>query len=477
MLRRLLATVSAIAAVTGIVTASNAGAEVPVGRTLEAAQTGVGAGCRLVVEQIGRPDVCHLVDGQFIDETRVAAYEKSWTHRALTLQRQLDAKAPLIDELFAHTHNSFNADAYNLPTSLERPGYYPTLTNQDPNQLYTLTDQLRMDVRAIELDLHWFPSPFGNAQTGGNWVTLCHGQTQSVGPQAVQIGCTIDRPVQDGFAEVADWLKANPKEFILLYLENQLQDSQQAHIIVADQLKAHFGKLIVPTAKGKPCEPMPYETSRASLMAKGYRVLIVGNCSVGADTGWGTYVHERGPKWDESGDPSVYSASDCARDTKNNLKRTVFKREYEDLTFLSAVTSVDPTSDRKEMVSRDDAAFMARCGVNLIGFDRLQPGDGRLDGLVWSWAQDEPRAKGCAYQGTDTRWRVGACSSTKPVACQDKSGSWKVPATAVSWNDAARACAALGKGWSFAAPVNGLRNAMLATAKGRLNDVWVATRA
>src|SRR5205823_9218012 len=106
------------------------------------------------------PEACAAIDGRPVSEARMQAYESSWVHRALSLQRGLDEGAPLAEEQLPHTHNSFNASSYRLPTDGSAPSYYPTLTNQDPNQAYSVTDQLRMDIRAIEVDVHWVPSPY-----------------------------------------------------------------------------------------------------------------------------------------------------------------------------------------------------------------------------------------------------------------------------------------------------------------------------
>jgi hypothetical protein len=56
-----------------------------------------------------------------------------------------------------------------------------------------------------------------------------------------------------------------------------------------------------------------------------------------------------------------------------------------------------------------------RCGVDLLGFDQLLPGDGRLDAAVWSWAPGEPRLGGgrrCVVQRpADGRWEARRCSA------------------------------------------------------------------
>ena len=55
---------------------------------------------------------------------------------------------------------------------------------------------------------------------------------------------------------------------------------------------------------------------------------------------------------------------------------------------------------------------MVRCGVELIGLDRIGPADPRLAALVWSWAPDEPSDAGrCARWGDDARFRAADCAA------------------------------------------------------------------
>src|SRR5438270_2123243 len=212
------------------------------GRGVQQVRNDAAAVCRTPLRSTAdpsAPEACTPVDGSTISEAQLQAYESGWEHRALSLQRGLDANAPLAEEQLPHTHNSFNASSYTLGST----SYYPTLTNQDPNQVYSLTDQLRMDIRALEIDVHWWPSPFGNAGTGGRWVTMCHGDSGQTGG-AVHIGCTWDRPFQDGLQELAAWLHANPDAFIVLYLENQLNGDPQAHDIAAQLIEENLGDLV-----------------------------------------------------------------------------------------------------------------------------------------------------------------------------------------------------------------------------------------
>jgi hypothetical protein len=452
-------------------------------RSVANVETMAAAACRMPLRSApdaSLPDYCGVFDGREVSEARVAAYERSWVHRALTLQRGLDASAPLWEEQLAHTHNTFNASAYTLPNGAAAPSYYPTLTNQDPNQVYSMTDQMRMDIRAIEIDLHWVPSPYGNPSTHGYWVTICHGDGEDPTGQGAyaHVGCTDDRPAQDGLAEVRRWLDANPGEFLLVYLENQLfpagpvATQQQAHDVAAQIIRDQLGSLVYQPPAGLAsgtCAPMPYDESRAHLLAMGKRVLLVGNCGPGA---WNQWVFTRGPKWDESGNPTSYSASDCARDMAARESHSSFRRWYEESPWLEAMTNAT------QVLTATTTAAMVRCGANIIGFDQLQPFDGRLAALVWSWAQGQPAAAGgaCAYQGSDSRFRTGDCGAPHRFACVDAHLDWHVTAARGPWWGGFVACPAQFAGSSYGVPPNGYRNAQLANAATDGGGVWLDYR-
>jgi hypothetical protein len=480
--RRLLASLALAALIAGVApaialaTVDNGGR---VDRTVQQVQWGTAAGCRTPLREApdpSAPEACAAIDGRPVSETQMKTYESSWVHRALSLQRGLDDAAPLAEEQLPHTHNSFNASSYKLGST----SYYPTLTNQDPNQVYSLTDQLRMDIRAVEIDVHWVPSPYGNASTGGKWVTMCHGSGMDPTGTGtyVHVGCTWDRPLQDGLAEVATWLHAHPDAFILLYLENQLYSSDAAdktlaHNTAAGIIADKLGDLVYrpPALPPGQCTNMPLGASRAQMRdsadpARPRQVLLVGNCGPGA---WGSWVHERGPLWDEHGDPSAYDDNACKADQQARQTDTSFRRSFEDSTWLANMQN-----GKNSLTTPATAARMVACGVNIVGLDQLTPTDPRLPALVWSWAQDEPRAGAgdCAYQGPDTRFHAGDCKDKHRFSCVDATGGWHVTSATGQWDKGAKACAREFAGSRFAVPANGYRNQVLATAKGG-GDAWV----
>jgi hypothetical protein len=446
-------------------------------RSVTQLQRGAATACRTPLRSVSgaAPEQCTPIDGRAISEARVDAYEQSWTHRALSLQRGLDQGVALAQAQMPHTHNSFNASSFTVGST----SYYPTLTNQDPNQVYSITDQLRMDVRAIEIDLHWVPSPYaaanGRTDTGGKWVTMCHGNNDTV--KGVHVGCTWDRPFEDGLTEVRTWLDANPDQVILLYLENQLTDESgaynpQAHEIAAGILSDELGSKVYRPPAGQACADMPLGVSRTDIRNAGAQVLIVGNCGAGGD--WGTWVHERGPQpahWDESGDPTTYGPSDCARDRAQRLAGAPFRRWYEDSTWLTAMLN-----GSNSHITPETTAQMVKCGVNIVGFDQLMPDDGRLSAFVWSWAPDEPKAGAgsCAYQGGDGRFRAGNCGDKKHFACIDPAGVWHVTSGTGKWDKVNTKCADEFPGSRFVVPANGLHNQLIAEAKRSPSDeVWL----
>jgi hypothetical protein len=426
-----------LAALSLTLLAAPARAADPVTRTVKSVTDGTAAECR----RLNWPphDLCTAIGGLDISEARMQAYESSWVHRALTLQRRLDDGAPFLRELVPHTHNSFNSSAYP-----------PTVTQLDPNQLHSMRDQLRMDMRGIEMDIHNWPH-IDNVRGDINDVVLCHGEPVPIGPVVVHVGCSLDRPLTDGLSELRGWLMepANTREVVLLYLENNLDGVPAAHDKAAADIESILGPLVYrPADHGAgPCAPMPMATSRAAIRAAGKRILIVGNCGPGA---WGTWVHERGPLWDESSSPEGDDYPDypaCLAERATLHYDTHWIRRYEDSTWLSAVTggggSVTATETRR----------MVRCGVNMPGFDQLYPDDPRLAQLVWSWAPNEPSAAGhCAAHGPDARFRAVACTSGLPLACVDAARAWTIASTCPT-------------GTTPGVPANGFENERLREAK------------
>lgn len=390
--------------------------------------------------------VCPRIDGRQVSDTAMAEHDGSWLDRALTLQHRLDRDVPLVDALLPHTHNSANSTAYD-----------PSLSTLDANQVVSVTDQLDLGMRAIELDIHWAPHPAGDPGNGFRKVVQCHGRSVA----GVHAGCSFDQPLGDRLAELAAWLDANPDEVVLLYLENVLDDDPAAHAEAVALLEEHVGRFVHRPEAGAGCQALPAQTlSKGDVLAAGEQLLIVGNCG---PSGWTDLVFDRYPYWTESGSTTDYS---CEADRSADYG-TKLVRRYEDSTWLSTMAGGG------SYIAPEVMADMVACGVNLPGLDQLHAGDPRLPSLVWSWRAEEPAADAsgrCAAQGADHRFFAEDCARALPVACRT-AGGWAVTADAVAWAQADAACAGLGG--AAGTPVNGWDNGRLRAVAGDA-DLWLA---
>ena len=413
--------------------------------------------------------VCPTVDGRQVGARAMKEHRASWVARALDLQRDMDRDVPLVQALLPHTHNSANSAAYR-----------PSVTTNDANQILSLTDQLELGIRGIEIDLHWvpYPDPSRDPAQAYRDVVQCHGRTEQTGVTPVHVGCSVDQPVAPLLEELRTWLgkEGNEDEVVLLYLENQLDDAPAAHARAAELIAQELGGLVHRPGAGGCQTTLPVRTiSKREVVAGGGQVLITGDCGPEGSP-WNTWVFDRGNNatWDESGGTTNYA---CRQDRDELLTTSegsrsyenTFIRRYEDSTWVSAMTVGG--SHIAEVVLAD----MVRCGVNLPGLDQVHPGDDRLGGLVWSWRSEQPRAGAgsCAAQGDDARFFAADCAAAKPVACRTADGGWAVSTDAVPWASAQQACAADGH-IGAGVPFNGWDNGLLRTVAAGRGDVWLA---
>lgn len=426
-------------------------------RSTESVVNGAGRACRTT----GQPE-CNSLDGRQIVPL-ASDHEDAWLPRALSLQRGLDDALPLSQEMWVHTHNSFNAEAY-----------LPTLSGLDTNHIYSLTDQLRMGVRAIEIDVHWAPSAeTAGPQDEGKAPIVCHGRTEGSGPARVHLGCTAEVHLLTRLQEVADWVDLNPGEVVMIYFQNELEGNGLAHLRAAEAIKTAFGEKVYTPNGTRGCETLPIDISRRQLVDWQKQILLVGDCDVSTGL-WPSLVFHRDNRgvWDETSSPegNDYPSYPACIESERIPKsyNTTWIRFYEDHTWLSAMVA---GRRKATQVTPEDARNMARCGVNMPGFDNLYQFDERLVALVWSWAVDEPAAPGCAY--SDEGFRSGDCKTPRRFACEDAEGGWVITKARGPWDKGSQHCERLGA--SYSVPKNGYQNSLLDDVRGS-TAVWLDYR-
>src|SRR3954453_6686588 len=368
---------------------------------------------------------CRSAGGPCQPEADVSGWSDTWTHRALAFQYALGNGLGLRDAPWVGTHNSFN--------SIAEMGN--TLSDTDANQQLSLLDQLAIDVRSLELDLHSF---------AGRQV-VCHAR----GADQAHAGCSIEREVAPVVAEIGGWLGDYRGQVLLLYLEDHL-DGAADHDAATAAIRTALGDVIYTPPAGAGCTKLPLSVSRDDLLSAGKQVIIV-DTGCGAGSAWPGIAFDWSDHVENGSAAAFRDFPDCGPDHTRAVYDATLVRYYEDSTWLSATVDGGEPGGLTPAI----AAAMARCGVDLFGFDQLLPHDGRLDALVWSWAPDEPRAGGgdCAAQRPDGRWVADACRTPRPLACRSDADA--------SWTVAMGTCP---RGTRFAVPRTGYENSLLRVA-------------
>src|SRR3954451_23330382 len=276
---------------------------------------------------------CRELGGPCQPEADVSGWDQTWTHRALAFQYALGDDVPLRGAPWVGTHNSFN--------SIAEMGN--TLSDTDANQQLSIPDQLAIDVRSIELDVHSF---------AGRQV-VCHAR----GGDQAHAGCTLERQFASVLAELGGWLRAHPDQVILLYLEDTL-DTAADHDAAAATLRAQLGSLVFAPSGGG-CQKLPLSTTRDDVRSAGAQVIVVSACGQGA--GWPTQVFD----WSdhvESRPVGYRDFPDCGPDYPRATYDAQLVRYYEDSTWLTEGASYVGQASVDDGISPQTAAAMMRCG-------------------------------------------------------------------------------------------------------------------
>jgi len=358
----------------------------------------------------------------------IDAFNSSWLGNALDLQRGLDNNAPIKDNNILGTHNSYNSEVYTACNFSVGCRYL------DPQQKYSVKDQLRMGARFIEMDVHW-TAKMESLFSYPKRLLLCHGV------------CSLnDKYATEGFNEIKDWLNDanNADEVIILYIEDH---SDGHHSDLYSQLNDRFGSKIY--ASGG-CSSLPDSLTKAQVLSAGKQVIL----------------------WKDGGCSSNSNMANQAFTGLGNVGRI-----WEDATTLGTIAELFDGGIDSLTASEVRDGFAT--GANIINLDDMVMDDGRIEAAIWSWNTNEPNNannEDCAAQTSSGRWNDANCNNSYAYACEDNSGNWVVAnATTGAWSNGESVCSELGGSYQFSVPTNSQANQALKAAKEAegYNTVWL----
>jgi hypothetical protein len=379
-----------------------------------------------------------------------AAATPAWVTGALADQFTLGNTLPLANAPWWGTHNSYN--------SVAELGH--TLSSLDPNQKVSIVDQLRLGARQLEVDVHWFPA----LATGRDAPVVCHAL-------ATHVGCSGEKTLGPVLDEIAGWLRrpANRRQVVFLYLEDHL-DNQTGYETAGKLIASHLGSLVYRTPSPAACSPMPLGLTRDRILASGAQVLVVANsCGVGAPAAWRSEVFDWADDHLEAQPQHGFDAyPNCGPDFTRAQYDSTLIRYFEELGRVSTALKAGGWPITPTLTAR-----MVRCGVDMISFDNLVPGDPRLPALVWSWAPGQPAGGRCAVERSDGRWVSRACGERHRVACLTRGGTWTVPAGSATAAAAPQLCGSPAR--VNAVPRTGYQGQLLQNAirAARARSAWI----
>lgn len=361
-------------------------------------------------------------------------FKGSFTDRTLQAQRLLDLYAPIADNNILGTHNSYNSIAYSSFTAWYTNGFRYIF----PQQSHTITEQLALGARFIELDVHWTlkMKSFFNYRYD---LLLCHGL------------CSVhDKYLSEGLSEIATWLASAESEnqVLIILIEDHMDGAHEQAYQLLQQYLAPW--LYVSNG----CLAIPNTLTKATLLAQGKKVLV----------------------WNQSPDGRCYDNSAYQQVVFSELGD--ISRKWEDRTAYGLVYN-SIQSGRLDVINAQDVRQFFKQGENIVNLDYINSHDGRLAAGIWSWDINEPnnsQNEDCAVQWHNGRWNDAQCTHLYAAACYQASNQqWQVTSVKGTWWQGESLCQQLAPDAHFQVPTNSFANTQLQKAKQALGyqNVWL----
>ena len=372
-----------------------------------------------------------------------------WMSNAVRLQARLARTLPFCFTCMFGTHNSAItlADGYgNLDPSYQALFKYVKWASRDfsnailrtNNQWLSITDQMNLGVRMVEIDTHWVGGVLRVAHCGGlhvgplntlvkalNTIAKLIGhhirwdtETMGCDPSLSSIPALLQRPLKEALQEVADWMAdpANEDELVVLFFDDQPDLSKWGVVgKLKDELLSVFPQEMIFSQIDLFENGNQWPTG-SEMVLSGKRLVLVSASDYGDDMA--PIIFPRGSQvcqWVEPSLQSVAAAPECVLKWQKGAVSELFKGSI--VRVSTCELEYGPLNC--EFVWKggnapffDEASIpgVVNCGVNVPSPDLLTPS--RAASAVWTWAAGHPYIGGgdCAViSSTDGRWRTMPC--------------------------------------------------------------------
>jgi hypothetical protein len=456
-----------------------------------------GTACERKVICDDRGEVCSIVCA------RGSVTVPRWLDNALSLQRKLARKRPLCEAQWPGTHNSAItlADGYG-----NEDFYYQSLLRyvdkswvlRTHDQYFSLTDQLNLGVRLIELDTHWVLDELRLAHCGFsipdhpidkliallkeiskdlglNYTIDWDTETIGCDPSLSSIPVRKQRSLAAGFEEISAWINdatvpGRSEEFLMLYFDDQPDLKEWGKVgLLMKLIHDHFGDMLY-TPVDYEREGNRFPPSVDDMVRRGKRVLFLSRTDYGGEMN-STVFFRNGPQlcgWQE---PHLGAFKrefpSCTVELDGQISTHIGSRQ-----ILRPETSeivygpIHPNNlSTHAFLDEKTIPALTTCNTNFASCDLLTVD--RAAAFVWTFAEGEPSAPCAAQSVTDGRWYGRDCGEMHRVACFQPNAPfwdrlWNISFALFSRDEAHRAC--IDSGLLFASPSTAYENRWLLEA-------------
>jgi len=419
-------------------------------------------------------------------------------------QHKISRMNTVCNGYYPGTHNTLitlangygNDDHLLIPLMEKLQEKFPYAAFHTNDQYLSVTDQLNLGIRFIEIDMHWLRQELTVAHCGGihipkldEFIAVVNDYLEQYGVQikwdSESIGCqpslsgipaTDQRPLSDALEEIATWLNSHPDEFLILYFDNEPDDGDWGTATAMVELVQQYfpGKVYTPSDLST-VDGGVWPTGQ-EIVDRGLNILAASRADYGEDMYEIFFYFGDVCGWTELGLDTFTPYPNCYFDGLLPNNNQLIRMGSSEIQYgiLNSGGQLGPNTG---LLNETTIPGLVVCDLNILSPDNLTPE--RATSMIWTWSEttysDGTTPSGSLLNSTDTRWYHIFDSREFPVACSNTSSTdfdWIISDVSVPFTLASTAC---NDPYTFFLPLNPLDNVKLADLAGSqgVEGVWI----